>query len=100
VQRRTREIGIRIALGAQRANVLSMVVREGMLLTGVAIVLGVVLAGVASQVIGGFLFGVSPLDAATYSGVSLFFLLVALLASYIPARRGALSDPLIALRAD
>ena len=100
VQRRTREIGIRVALGAQRATVLSMVVREGMLLTGMAIVVGVFLAGIASQLIEGFLFNVSPLDAATYVGMSFAFLFVAFVASYLPARRAALSDPLLALRAE
>ena len=100
VQRRTREIGIRLALGAQRSSVLGMVVREGMFLTGVAIIIGVFLAGIASHLIEGFLFNVSPLDAATYAGMSFLFLLVALVASYIPARRGALSDPLLALRAE
>ena len=100
VQRRTREIGIRVALGAQRATVLSMVVREGMLLTGMAIVIGVFLAGVASQLIEGFLFNVSPVDAATYVGMSFAFLFVAFIASYLPARRAALSDPLLALRAE
>jgi predicted permease len=100
VQRRAREMGIRLALGAQRSNVLGLVVREGMGLAGFAVVIGLFLAATAARLIEGFLFNVSPLDGATFAGMSLLFLLVAFVASYLPARRAAISDPLSAIRAD
>jgi predicted permease len=98
--RRTREIGIRVALGAGRSDVLRMMVREGMSLAVVGIVLGLVLAAAATQLIAGWLFGVSPLDRATFIGMPAIFIAVALVASYLPARRAAVTDPLTALRAD
>jgi predicted permease len=100
VSRRTREIGVRVALGAQRADVLGMVVREGMRLAGTGVVVGIGLAAVATRLIAGFLFSVSPIDTATFAGMSLLFVAVALLASYLPARRAAATDPLTALRSD
>jgi putative ABC transport system permease protein len=100
VSRRTREIGVRVALGAQRGDVLGMVVREGMWLAGIGVVVGVLLAGAATRLIAGFLFDVSPLDALTFAGMSALFVGVALLASYLPARRAAATDPLTALRAE
>jgi len=98
VGRRTREIGVRVALGAQRADVLSMVVREGMRLAGTGVVVGVLLAAAATRLIAGFLFDVSPLDGLTFAGMSGLFVVVALVASYVPARRAAATDPLTALR--
>ena len=98
VTRRTREIGVRVALGAQRGDVLGMVVREGMRLAGTGVVVGVLLAGAATRLIAGFLFDVSPLDALTFAGMSVLFVVVALLASYLPARRAASTDPVLALR--
>jgi predicted permease len=100
VQRRRREMGIRFALGAQRSTVLGMVAREGVTLAILAIVIGVLLAAAAAQAIRGFLFDVSPFDGATFAGMSLVFLAIALVASYLPARRAAVSDPIAALRAD
>ena len=100
VNRRTREIGVRVALGAQRGDVLGMVVREGMQLAGTGVVVGVLLAAAATRLIAGFLFDVSPLDALTFAGMSALFVAVALLASYLPARRAAATDPLTALRAE
>ena len=100
VSRRTREIGVRVALGAQRTDVLGMVVREGMRLAGTGVVVGLVLAAVATRLIAGFLFSVSPIDGATFAGMSALFIAVALLASYLPARRAAATDPLTALRSD
>ena len=98
VGRRTREIGVRVALGAQRADVLGMVVREGMRLAGTGVVVGVLLAAAVTRLIAGFLFNVSPLDGLTFAGMSALFVVVALVASYVPARRAAATDPLTALR--
>jgi len=98
VGRRTREIGVRVALGAQRADVLGMVVREGMRLAGTGVVVGVLLATAATRLIAGLLFTVSPLDGLTFAGMSGLFVVVALVASYVPARRAAATDPLTALR--
>jgi predicted permease len=98
VGRRTREIGVRVALGAQRGHVLAMVLREGMGLAGTGVVVGIVLAAAATRLIAGFLFGVSALDGLTFAGMSALFVVVALVASYVPARRAAVTDPIIALR--
>jgi predicted permease len=100
VSRRTREIGVRVALGAQRWDVLRMVVREGMRLAGTGVMVGLVLAAIATRLIAGFLFSVSPMDGMTFAGMSALFIAVALLASYLPARRAAATDPLTALRSD
>jgi predicted permease len=98
--RRTREIGIRVALGAARSDVLGMMILEGMRLAAAGIVIGLVLAAAATRLIAGWLFNVSPLDGTTFMGMSAIFVVVALVASYVPARRAAASDPLTALRAD
>jgi predicted permease len=98
--RRTREIGIRMALGARRSNVLGMMVREGLQLAAFGIVCGLVFAAAATRLIAGWLFGISPLDGTTFLVMSAVFIVVALIASYLPARRAAASDPLRALRAD
>jgi predicted permease len=100
VQRRTREIGIRLALGAQPSTVLGMVVREGFSLAVVAVLIGLVLAAAAARAIEGFLFTVSPFDPAAFAGMSLIFLSVAFVACYLAARRTATADPLAALRTD
>jgi predicted permease len=100
VSRRTREIGVRVALGAQRWDVLGMVVREGMRLAGTGVVVGVLMAAAATRLIAGLLFNVSPIDGMTFAGMSVLFIAVALLASYLPARRAAATDPLTALRSD
>ena len=100
VSRRTREIGVRVALGAQRWDVLGMVVREGMRLAGTGVVVGILMAVAATRLIAGLLFNVSPIDGMTFAGMSVLFIAVALLASYLPARRAAATDPLTALRSD
>jgi predicted permease len=100
VGRRTREIGVRVALGAQRWDVLRMVVREGMWLAGIGVAVGIALAAGATRLMAGFLFDVSPIDAVTFVGMSVLFVGVAFLASYLPARRAASTDPLTALRSD
>jgi predicted permease len=96
--RRTREIGIRLALGARSAEVQRMIVREGMRLTIVGLAIGLLSAAAATRLLSRFLFGVSPLDAATFVLMSLTFGAVALLASYLPARSAAKANPMIVLR--
>ena len=98
VVERTSEIGIRMALGAQRRNVLLLIVSDGMKLVGIGIAIGVVAAIVLLKVMSTLLFGLGQTDAITFATVSIGALLVALLACYIPARRATKVDPLIALR--
>jgi predicted permease len=100
VSRRTREIGIRMALGAQPAAVLSLVVREGMLLTAIGIGLGLVLAAAVARLMSGVLYGISSIDPVTYTVMPLLLLAVAFAANLIPAMRAARIDPLTALRQD
>ena len=98
VSMRTREVGIRMSLGARGGDVLRMIVRENFSLSliGVAVGLGISIAG--SMILASFLFGVTAADAATFTGGAAILCLVTLLASYIPARRAAHLDPLLALR--
>jgi len=97
---RTHEIGIRMALGAKRADVMRLVVRQGMTMTLIGLALGLVGAFSMSRVIVGLLYGVSPNDPLTFAGVSIVLLAVALLACFIPARRATRVDPIIALRTE
>ena len=100
VTQRTREIGIRTALGAERSEVLALVLRQSMVLTGIGVALGLAAAAVATRYLEGMLFGLSPLDPLTFIAVSLAFATVAALAAYVPARRAANIDPLLALRCE
>jgi len=100
VVERTQEIGIRMALGAQRRNVLALVLRKGAILTLAGISLGLAGAVAATRLLQTMLFGVAPLDPATFAAVSSMFGAVATLASYVPARRATRVDPMIALRRD
>jgi putative ABC transport system permease protein len=100
VSRRTREIGIRMALGANRQSVLRLIVRQGAALAALGIALGVASAGLASGLLTSLLFGVSPLDPLTFAGACALFMTITLLASYVPARRAARVDPVNALRHD
>lgn len=93
----THEIGIRLALGAQQANILRMVFKHGLLIVAVGLILGLVVAIAAAQVVGNFLI-VSATDPVTYLTVSFLLTAVALLACYIPARRAMKVDPVVALR--
>ena len=97
---RTQEIGIRMALGANRADVLKLVVRQGMMMTLIGLVLGLAGAFALSRVLTGMLYGVSATDPLTFTGVSIVLLVVALLACLIPARRATHVDPIIALRTE
>ena len=98
VSRRTREIGIRMALGAQTGEVRGLVVRQGMLLTLIALVLGLAAAWAVARFSAGFLYGVRPHDLVTFTAVPLFLAAVAFLACWIPSLRAARLDPLTALR--
>jgi putative ABC transport system permease protein len=100
VSQRTREIGVRVALGAQRSDVIGLVVRQGMLLTGAGILVGLVGAFGVTRVVSSMLIGVSPTDPVSFAGVALFLGGVAFLASFIPARRATHVDPIVALRND
>ncbi len=98
VTQRTREIGIRMALGAQRQAVLSLLLRQSLVLTGAGLALGVAGAAAMTRYLEGLLFGLTPLDPPTFVAVALAFTSVAMLASYVPARRATTVDPLVALR--
>jgi putative ABC transport system permease protein len=98
VARRTREIGIRIALGAQRGDVLGLVMHEGLRLLCIGLVLGVITSLALGRVLRTFLFGLTTYDPLTLLSVALLLLLVALLACFLPARRAAKVDPMVALR--
>jgi len=98
VAQRTHEIGVRIALGAERRDVLGLVVGQGLRLTAGGIALGVAGALALTRLMQGLLFEVSPQDPATFVAASAILLLVGLLASYLPARRAAMVDPAVALR--
>ncbi len=98
VARRTREIGIRMALGATTQSVLRLVLREGLTLAAVGLGCGMPLAAVTGRLLAGLLFGVSPMDPFVFTIAPLFLTAAALLACYLPARRAAKVDPMIALR--
>jgi ABC-type antimicrobial peptide transport system permease subunit len=100
VTQRTREIGIRVALGAQRAEVEGMFVRYALVLAGIGVVIGLGAAAGLARVIKSLLFEISPLDPVTYAIVPLVLMAAAGFASYLPARRAAAVDPVDALRAD
>ena len=97
---RTREIGIRLALGAQRENVSGLFVRHGLALTAAGVLLGIGAAAALARLMSALLFGVGAWDPITYVAVSGVLAAIALLACYIPARRASRLDPIVALRAD
>jgi predicted permease len=98
--RRTREIAVRMALGARKSDVLRMTLRDGLRLTAVGVLIGWTLAAATARFVAAFLFGVSPLDLTTFAGMSAVFVVTATVASFLPARRAAALDPSIALRAE
>ena len=100
VERRTQEIGIRMALGARRGQVLSLILRNGLGLTIVGLTLGLAGAAAGARLLQSMLFGITPLDPLTFVAVGLLFGVVALFASYLPARRATRIDPMRAIRMD
>jgi ABC-type antimicrobial peptide transport system permease subunit len=100
VARRTAELGTRIALGATRSNVLHLVLRQGLVTAAIGVAIGIAGAIVLTRTLQSFLFGLSPTDPLTFAGVACLLILVALLACYIPARRAARIDPMVALRGE
>jgi ABC-type antimicrobial peptide transport system permease subunit len=97
---RTREFGVRIALGAGRREIVGLVIREGILLAAIGLVIGLGGAVWLTKFLRSMLFGVTPTDPVTYSAVAVGILLIALVSCYLPARRAVKVDPLIALRAE
>jgi putative ABC transport system permease protein len=100
VAQRAREIGVRIALGADRADVIRMMLAEGAALSGIGVACGLIAAALLTRLLAGLLFGISATDPVTFAAVSALLVAVAALASYLPARWAAAVDPLIALRTE
>ena len=100
VVRRTNEIGMRIALGAGRGDVVAMVMRQGVALVAVGLVAGLACAFFVTRYLAGLLFGVQPTDPLSFAAVAALLLFVGVLASYLPARRASKVNPMVALRCD
>jgi putative ABC transport system permease protein len=100
VGQRTREIGIRMALGAHRGDVLRLVIRQGLKLVVIGVVIGLIGSLAMTRLIAGMLFGMSATDPMTFAGVAFLLIIVAFLACWIPARKAVKVDPMIALRAE
>jgi putative ABC transport system permease protein len=100
VTQRTQEIGLRMALGAERSTVLSMVIREGLFVAAIGVGLGLAAAGLGSKLMADLLVGITPHDPTTFAGSAGVLVVVALAASYLPARRATRVDPMVALRSE
>ncbi len=93
VSQRTREIGIRVALGAQQQSITTLFVRDGLWLTGIGIACGLVTAFISMRLMSSLLFNVSPVDPVTYAAITIGVFITAYLACYLPSRRAAAVDP-------
>jgi putative ABC transport system permease protein len=100
VAQRTHEIGVRVALGAGRRDILRLVLRRCLVLAGTGTVIGLILAAPVGLAIEAQLFGVSGVDPVTFAGVGILLLAVAAVAGYLPARRATRVDPMVALRCE
>jgi len=100
VSRRTRELGVRLALGAQQYDVLRLVLSEGMKMVAIGVALGLVIAAMVTHLLASFLYGIGTTDAVTFAISPMLLALVALLACYLPARRATKVDPMVALRCE
>jgi len=98
VTRRTNEIGIRMALGAERSGVIWMVLREALLLVSTGVAIGVPVALVLARLVSSLLYGLGPTDPLTLAASAILLFVVAAIASYLPARRASRVDPMMALR--
>ena len=98
VSQRTREIGVRVALGASAADVQWMVLGHGLRITAMGLVIGVGLSAVSVGLLRRYLYGLSPFDPVAFGGACLLWILIAMLASWVPARRAMRVDPLTALK--
>jgi putative ABC transport system permease protein len=100
VSQRTQEIGVRVALGAARRDVIRLIVSQGLRLAGVGILVGLIGSLGVTHIVASLLYNITPTDPATFAGAALFLLLVASVASYVPTRRATAVDPLVALRSE
>ena len=100
VAQRTREIGVRMAMGAERSDVSGMVLRQALVLSAAGVLIGLVAAAGLTRLMASLLYGVSPMDPITLGSVSVALASVAVLASWLPARRAASVDPVVALRSE
>ena len=100
VSQRRRELGVRAALGASRGDILGLVLRQGLAVTGLGLLLGVALAATLTRMLEGLLFGVTPFDAVSFSAAPAFLFAVAVAACFLPAWRAAAVDPAEALRCE
>jgi putative ABC transport system permease protein len=98
VGQRTHEMGIRVALGAGRGNIIRLIVKQGLHLTAIGVAIGLIVAFALARVMQALLYGVGTLDPLTFIGMPLFLVAIALAASYVPARRATRVDPITALR--
>jgi putative ABC transport system permease protein len=100
VGQRTTELGVRVALGASGGRISRMIIGEGLAMSMIGVVVGLVASAGLTRVLGSLLFGVQPSDPATFIAVAAALVIVAITASYLPARRAARADPLVAMRGD
>jgi len=100
VSERTREIGIRLALGAEKQNILRLILRQGLALATAGAAIGLICALIVAHLMASVLYDIRPADPLTFAGVALVFVFVALVACYLPARRATKVDPMVALRCE